>query len=154
MLVSLVLTSALPSFSSPGLGIPISPCSFSLSMSNPTGPMLQHLLRLSPGACPEVMSHFGNGGSHLKRAVCHSVFHRRVISLSPPREVPISHQEALHQRSLFPPGTAAPVGKRAIPPSSRALAFTPSALLCSTTLSPSFPSQQKAGISFSTPPAW
>lgn len=44
------------------------------------------------------------------------------------------------QRSLFPPGTPALVGKRAIPPSSRALAFTPSALLSFTPTSPSFPS--------------
>lgn len=101
LLLSLVLTSALPSCSSPGLGIPISPCSFSLSVSNPTGPMLQHLLRLSPGACPKVMSHFGNSSSHVKRAVCNPVFHRRVLSPSPPREVPVSHQEELPSEISF-----------------------------------------------------
>lgn len=64
-----------------GLGIPVLPSGFSLTVSNPTSLTLGHLLRLSSASRLKVLSHFGNGGLHVKGAMCNFVFHRRESSL-------------------------------------------------------------------------
>lgn len=64
-----------------GLGIPVLPSGLSLTVSNPTSLTLGHLLRLSSASCLKVLSHFGNGGLHVKGAMCNFVFHRRESSL-------------------------------------------------------------------------
>lgn len=92
--------------SSPGLGIPIPPCGFSLSVSNPTSLTLGHLLRLSSAPCPEVMSHFDDGGLHVKGTMCNFGFHRRVISPLPPHQFPASRLGAQPSEVSFPPPPA------------------------------------------------
>lgn len=52
----------------------------SLTVSNPTGLTLRRLLSLGSASCPEVMSHSGDGGLHVKGAVCNFGFRRRESS--------------------------------------------------------------------------
>lgn len=103
-------------YSCPEAGNPPSfPWLLSLTVSNPTALTPGHLFRLRSVSCPEVMSHFGDGGLHVKGALCNFGFHRRESSLLlPPPQFPASSIGAQPSELSSPPprGGVTQAGKR------------------------------------------